>query len=291
MRTRFKDEVLDKQCEKDGYVIIRNFVGPEQVSKMKQVFDDFYQAPDFSTNLWNTLIMTDERVRQEINDRLMEQITPSLNKYFVDYFPPFGYFLTKPVDEAPREVDMHSDPSAVNEDKFAYFALWLPLVDVTRSNGCLYMIPGSQKLFTYPHVNGVDWPYAQLAKSLRKYAVDLPMKAGDLVIFSGKTLHGSYTNLSKEPRPVVGCGLVHPDTEMVYHYYDKENNLVKTYDVEPLFYFRGDYSEPVGRHPLRGSFTYTPPVITEKVVKQFYAENAGKSNSLLNLIRRLGVNI
>jgi ectoine hydroxylase-related dioxygenase (phytanoyl-CoA dioxygenase family) len=289
MRVRFKDEALDKQLEEDGYIVIKNWLTAEQVAKMKQVFDDYYQAPEFSTNLWNTLIMTDEEVRQKINDRLIETINPVLSKYFSDYFQPFGYFLTKPVDVAPREVGLHSDSSAVNEDKYGYLAIWLPLVDVTRSNGCMYMVPKSQKLFTYGQPFSMEWPYPKLVKSLKKYAVDLPMKAGDMLIFSGKTLHGSHPNHSKDPRPVVGTGLVRPDTEMLYYYYDTENNLVKTYEVEPFFYFRGEYSEPVGRYPLKGSYTFNPPEVSEKTIKQFYAKSTVKSKGILNFIRRLGI--
>ena len=287
MRVKFKDEALDKQLEEDGYIVIKNWLSAEQVANMRQVFEDHYQAPEFQTNLWNTLIMTDADVKQKINDLLMDEIKPSLDKYFSDYFPPFGYFLTKPVDAQAREVGLHSDSSAVNEDKYGYLAIWLPLVDVDKNNGCMYMVPRSQQLFTYEQPFSMEWPYPQLVDPLKKYAVDIPMKAGDMLIFSGKTLHGSHPNLSKDPRPVVGCGLVRPDTEMLYYYYDKENNLVKKYEVEPLFYFRGDYRLPDNQYPLKGSFTFDPPKVSEKAIKQFYSDDTAKSNSILAFFRRL----
>jgi ectoine hydroxylase-related dioxygenase (phytanoyl-CoA dioxygenase family) len=290
-RSRFKDAELDKQLEDDGYVVVRNCFTPEQVAKMKQVFTDTYRAPEYSTNLWNTLIMTTDEEREEINIRLMEQINPALSEHFTDYFPPFAYFLTKPVDTQPREVVMHSDSSAVNENKYGYLAIWIPLVDVDKSNGCMYMIPGSQKLFTYEQPFAIEWPYPQLADALKKYAVDLPMKAGDLLIFSGKTIHGSYPNAAAVPRPVVGCGLVTPDTEMLYYYYDQPNNLIKTYEVEPLFYFRAGYKEALSNYSLKESYTFNPPVISEKAIKQFYAGKSGKTEGFFSsFFRKLGIN-
>jgi hypothetical protein len=291
-RARFKDENLEKQFEKDGYVLIRNWVSDEQVNKMRQVFKDRYKAPDFSTNIWNTLIMADESVRREVSDRLLQQLSPSIDKYFYDYMETFAYFLTKPVDEAPREVALHSDSSAVNEEKYEYLAIWLPLVDVDKNNGCMYIIPGSQKLFTYEQPFAIDWPYPDLAKPLKKYAIDLPMKAGDLLIFSGKTLHGSYPNRSKDARPVVGSGIIHPETEMLYFYYDQEKNMVKVYEVDPWFYFRNEYNEPIGKYTFKKSYPFAPPEISQTEIKSFFLENPVKTtNSPWGFLSRFGINV
>jgi hypothetical protein len=290
LRARFKDTALEAKFEKDGYMIIRRWVTDEQVKKMLKVFDDCYKAPDFSTNIWNTLIMADESVRREVSERLMEQIKPSIDEYFFDYMHTFAYFLTKPVDEAPREVIMHSDSSAVNEEKFDYLAIWLPLVDVTKENGCMYIVPESQKLFTYEQPFAAEWPYPQLAPALKKYAIDLPMKAGDLLIFSGKTLHGSYPNYSNNARPVVGSGLIQPATETCYYYLDREKNTIKTYVVDPWFYFKNQYDDPIGKYPLKKSFAYNPPQISERNIKSFFNKTRPKKG-LSGLLQKIGINL
>jgi ectoine hydroxylase-related dioxygenase (phytanoyl-CoA dioxygenase family) len=291
IRARFKSKELDEQFEKDGYVIIRNCIGEEQLAKMLELFDEFYEAPKMRTNIWNTL-MIEEKKRQIINERIMEQIHSSIEKHFYDYVFSYNYFLTKPVDEESRDLPLHSDASAVNEDKYHYLLIWLPLIDVDKKNGCIYMIPGSQKLFTYVQPFWADWPYPHLEKQLKEHALDLPMKAGDLLLFSPKTIHGSYPNRTNNPRPVVGSGLVHPDTEMYFHHLNKDQNLIKVYEVDFWFYYRNQFGEPAkDAYPLKKSFAFNPPEVTPQMVKQFFKENPVKGKSRFSLLRKLGLNL
>jgi len=145
-RARFKDDVLDKQFEKDGYAVIRNFIDSGQVERMLAVFNETYQDPSSTSNLWNHLALLSESERIAVSERLMEHIRPSVERHFYDCETFFSFFLTKPTNQAPSEVPIHSDSSAVNEDKYEYITTWMPLIDVTRKNGCLYVIPRSKKL-------------------------------------------------------------------------------------------------------------------------------------------------
>ena len=288
MRTRFKDEALDNQFEKDGYIVIPNWVNADQISNMKAVLNDGQRELVLGENILNTLLLEDKEMRNEISERLMAQLRPSIDAYFSDYLPYFGYSLIKP--SSPNMVNIHRDASVLNEDKFEYITMWLPLEDVNKENGCIFVFPESQKLFTYEVPIGVDWPYPQLTNTLLKYAVDLPMNAGDLLLFSGKTLHGSYPNQSKGSRQVIASVLLHPDTEMLFYYYDRNNNLIKTYEVDPWFYFRNEFDDPNGKYPLKREYNFNPPMVTERAIKEFYEKKALKTNLLSNFLRRLGVN-
>ena len=168
LRARFKNAELDAQLEKDGYLLIRSWVDKDHIAKMREVFDEFYKAPDFSTNLFNTLIMVAEKERKMISDRLMELLKPFMEQYLYNYEPTFGYFQTKPVNKELRELPLHGDSSAVNEAKYDYHTIWLPLVDVDKNNGCIYLIPGSRRLFTYEQPFAILWPYPHLEKQLKK---------------------------------------------------------------------------------------------------------------------------
>ncbi|HEU4367468.1 MAG TPA: phytanoyl-CoA dioxygenase family protein [Methylomirabilota bacterium] len=83
--------------------------------------------------------------------------------------------------------------------------LWLPLVDVDESNGCLLLVPGSQRLGALPvrvrdalnerrnanetlEIDGVE---AVLA---RHAAVSVPAAAGDALVFHTYLLHRSQPN-------------------------------------------------------------------------------------------------
>jgi ectoine hydroxylase-related dioxygenase (phytanoyl-CoA dioxygenase family) len=291
LRARFKDEKLDEQFDKEGYILIRNWANATQVAKMKELFNTCYQAPEYSTNIFNTLSIASEELKTKISNGILEQLLPLFENDFYDYESIVRFFLTRPTGGEQQEVALHSDSSTINEAKFEYMTLWLPLVDTEKSNGCMYIIPGSQKLFTYEIPFNTKWPYPQLDKILKKYKLDLPMKAGDVLLFSNKTIHGSYHNFSEDPRPVVGSILTHPASEMWFNYLNTEKNVVTTYKVDAQFYLGRDFGEPnSGKFPFIRSYEFNPPEVTPEMIKQFFKENPVKHKGRFALLRRLGWN-
>lgn len=76
-------------------------------------------------------------------------------------------------------------------------------VDTDLTNGALHVIPGTHRLGVLGHVDtsshlGLDekqWPWEK--------ALPIVGKAGDAIFFHVKTVHGSKSNFSKAPRPVM----------------------------------------------------------------------------------------
>jgi phytanoyl-CoA hydroxylase len=76
-------------------------------------------------------------------------------------------------------------------------------IDTDLNNGALYVIPGTHNLGVLDHVDtsshlGLDekqWPWER--------AVPIIGKAGDAIFFHVKTVHGSKSNHSHAPRPVM----------------------------------------------------------------------------------------
>jgi hypothetical protein len=287
MRTKFKDELLDKQLEKDGYIVIPNWLTPGQIEDMKEVYADCNKHYQFDENILNTLLTPDKELKKKISEKLMEQMRPSIDKYFIDYMPFFSYFLIKP--HSTYWVNFHRDSSVFIEDRFEYLTIWLTLDDVDVNNGCIFILPESQKLFTYPVPISEKWPYLHLSDTLKKYAVDVPMKAGDLLIFHEKTLHGSYPNLSGSPRHVVSSALMHPDTQMLFYAYNTDSNIVDAFEVDASFYFEEDFRTPAGKYPLNKSFVYNPPKILPKEIESYYNNTPVKQNVFSSLLHWLGL--
>jgi hypothetical protein len=97
-------------------------------------------------------------------------------------------------------------------------------------------------------------------------------KAGDCVIYTDKTLHGSFINQTSDSRPVVHLGAHHPSYELLYYFYDEQTNEVRTYEVPADFYFHNDFSEPKERFKLHSRFQYNPPKLdTATVVRDLKA--------------------
>jgi phytanoyl-CoA hydroxylase len=74
-------------------------------------------------------------------------------------------------------------------------AATLYLDDAGPENGCLYVMPGSHKRGYIPHVHKGSH-HLPVDQYPLEAATPVPMKAGDLLIFSYLTIHGSTPNVS-----------------------------------------------------------------------------------------------
>jgi hypothetical protein len=79
--------------------------------------------------------------------------------------------------------------------------VWVPLVDVDERNGCLWVIPGSQRWGLLKGERGTDMnirTFEDVEK--RGTPQPVPMKRGDLLLFSNLTFHASKLNLTDRVR-------------------------------------------------------------------------------------------
>jgi len=77
---------------------------------------------------------------------------------------------------------------------------WIALDDIDEGNGCLWLVPGSQKLGPLPWV-----PTGKANKSRKinwnpEDAIPVPARAGDCVIFDRLTIHSSGENCTERHR-------------------------------------------------------------------------------------------
>ena len=87
------------------------------------------------------------------------------------------------------------------------------MTDTTRANGCLRVIPGShrRRLDLHdsipdahgPEIQSIDDRGNHPAFADRDDAVDLPLKAGDLVIADARLMHGAWPNQTDRRRTLV----------------------------------------------------------------------------------------
>ncbi len=93
-------------------------------------------------------------------------------------------------------------------DRTAQIALFLYMTDTTRENGCLRVIPGSHRqrhpLYALidahdPALAGVENPNDPAFAS-HPDEVDVPVKAGDVVIADARLVHGAHPNRSGTER-------------------------------------------------------------------------------------------
>ncbi len=109
-----------------------------------------------------------------------------------------------------QDCIMWGDPRAYSERPPMIFLMYY-LEDTTRQNGCLRLLAGSHRYRHVLHdmgeahtkdINRVDNPNDP---RFRDYAseVDVPVKAGDLVVGDARMFHATHENASIEQRTVI----------------------------------------------------------------------------------------
>jgi ectoine hydroxylase-related dioxygenase (phytanoyl-CoA dioxygenase family) len=205
--------------QKDGYCVVPNVLDAEMLAKVRQVsdrlLDGMSEADRAEQKSTGSLIsIYDEPFFAEL-------ITyePALkvlqNLGFVSSKFASGYVISKPPQSPP--LFWHQDWWGWN-DSCSYSGviqqvyLMYYLVDTSRHNGCLRAIPGSHRKRHQVH----DVTPEAHTTDLRRYddpqhpafqwvegEVDVPVKAGDLVIGDSRGLHAAHANHSDQRRTVI----------------------------------------------------------------------------------------
>jgi ectoine hydroxylase-related dioxygenase (phytanoyl-CoA dioxygenase family) len=266
----FKDPQLEQEINENGYVVIPGFLPEEDVQKLLAVYRGSHN--ERVIGCWNSLYDLPTGSGAELSAEITAVAKPHLAKLFDNWQFPIALFIVKNPGQEHASL-VHRDDTMHNEDEVQYRQCWVPLVDLTPENGALYMVPRSHKLFTDSRPMFAKWPYENLRPRLEKEFVTLYAKAGDLIVYLDKTLHGSYKNVGSETRPVFQGGIMHKDAVPLYTRYVAERNEVDIYQVDPEFFFNKEYMNPVidPKYPLIRTEKYQPTEITEAELEDFFA--------------------
>lgn len=110
--------------------------------------------------------------------------------------------------EIGGEVTPHQDSTFLYTEQPSAVGLWIPLVDITLKNGCLWFIPGSHKDKIYQRYvrNANGPPQLVLEGEIPKFDDNLYVpvlpKKGDCVVIHGSVIHKSGKNTSDKSRPI-----------------------------------------------------------------------------------------
>ena len=91
----------------------------------------------------------------------------------------------------------HQDNGYTYVEPQAYLTCWIALTDATPENGCISVMPGVHRDGTLAHR---DTPLGSECWGDDETAVDVPVVAGDVVVFSSLTPHATRANLTDEVR-------------------------------------------------------------------------------------------
>ncbi len=216
------------QYHQDGYLIIRNFLNADEVSKLYQVAIEDSMV---SKNAINVNDSTGKRSKLSLwykpgndtyglltrSERLVAATDALLDKNADGEGTEVCHFHSKLMQKEPRvggAWEWHQDYGYWYKNEFLLpdqmMSVMVAITDANPENGCLQVIKGSHKMGRVEHgfageQVGASHRYVDLAlKTMDLVYVEL--KAGDVLFFHINILHRSEANLSDKPRwSMISC--------------------------------------------------------------------------------------
>ncbi len=203
--------------QKDGFVIVKNFLQEEEISKLYSIAtgDDTLRKHAFDLNdqsgkktkltLWYTpgndaygLLTKSERMINSV-DKLLDGNSP------------ICHFHSKLMQKEPKvggAWEWHQDYGYWYKNEFLLpdqmMSVMIAITEANKENGCLQVIKGSHKMGRIEHgfageQVGASQHYVDLAlKTMELVYVEI--MPGDALFFHSNLLHRSEANLSEKPR-------------------------------------------------------------------------------------------
>lgn len=212
--TNFK---LQKSFHRNGYVVM-DFLDGEQTKALRNIYETFrHQHENIDIPFISTSHSNNKELIQSVDDAILNIVGPAIKKNIPDAQILFSNFLVKKCGQGSAS-DPHQDVTFVDESKYISYSIWIPLVDVNSTNGCMRVLSGSH-LF-YPNVrthSSANWIYSEVKSYILREMISCPMKKGQALVFSHALIHGSFPNQTPDNRisAVIAC---YPQGADLFHY-------------------------------------------------------------------------
>lgn len=283
----FKDEALEKQFNKYGYVIIKDFLDQEAIGRLWSVYRenaDVVTDRSFFISQWSNK----KEHKNRINMAVQEELVPRAQKYLNDYEAVFAVFGVK----HPKQdsgMYLHQDWSHVDETYFRTVNVWCPLLDLGEEHGPVHLVEGSHRLFdTW---RGVDIPDSFIdigAERLKNYLKNIILRAGDVIMWDHRIVHGSGVNTSDTTRVAAIVNMKPRNAKFYLFYADSYEKLSEIEVFEPPadFFTANDSANEPGlvkeRAILSHHFPYKRLEVSEKELQDFLTHEFGEEEYQFN---------
>jgi len=204
------------QLEREGYCLLEGVIDEAMLARLREVTDQALARQDAAHFARNRAQGSLIRVTEHPFMARLVAYGPMLAALARLGFPDpkwgSGFIISKPPHSPPlfwhQDARFWNHPISYSARTIQCF-LMIYLVDTTPRNGCLRVIPGSHlkrhrlhEALPDAHEDDLSRAedIAQLAFQRAEGEVDVPVKAGDVVMGSARLLHAAHGNQSDQRR-------------------------------------------------------------------------------------------
>ena len=274
MTPLLRDAALQQRFDRDGFVVVR-LLSSEQVQLLHGIYSETVTQGEI-TGLYESSRHKPYAINRIVNNAIQEQVGLAAEEIFLPCTIYGGTFMVKSHQDS-EVLPLHQDWSVVDEEQHATLFIWCPLVDVSVRNGGIFVLPGSHRWFRNLRSGSYPSNRYLLPAQLHAYVQDVPLLAGEALLYSDALFHGSHANNGPEDRVVVTARVT--DMEAPLLYFQKFSDAeVDVYRVTPEFYLThidklAKGLMPEGGPPLdRRPYTHVPVTnasLEEKILEHY----------------------
>ena len=268
---RLRNPALRNAFDRDGYVVV-DMLDASAIAALTALWDS--GADPIRRMPFNVTIMSeDSGYRAAVSAAVEDAVAPAAARLFANSRFVYGSFVVKPPAPGAGDgiVPLHQDPSFIDETAGDTCNIWIPLIDVDRSNGCLWVIPGSHRLNRRPRSNVVffRFPYPELHSEMMAATIPVPLRAGQAIVTAQTLFHGSAANVGPVTRCAVSA-VVAPANATLIHYFQPFGDLaapLEAFTVDRDFFCRHRMNERPEGDPLAVLPAQSDPITAEDVAR------------------------
>jgi len=231
MKTSLTPEQIE-QYQRDGCLIIEGFLTQDELDAMRQAVDEAVKkfgksrvagaehtaADDVDEDDYYSKVFVQKLNLWKYNDTIKGFfLNEELGKMMCDLEGIDGIRVwhDQTLQKAPwgNPTGWHLDNPYWSTHSRHAISIWIALDDATPDNGCLYYLPGTQKLATFDNANigaNMDAIFDVYPQFKDIEPVSAAMKAGSCGFHNGLTVHGAGPNMTPRWRRAMTCAYI-PD--------------------------------------------------------------------------------
>ncbi|MGI8915910.1 MAG: phytanoyl-CoA dioxygenase family protein [Chloroflexota bacterium] len=197
--------------ERDGFVVVPDIIPADELAVLNEELDRLSAIPANGAGPTRGGWIYAVAQRSELTRRFAAD-TRLLDLLDDVVYPGIAIHSSKLVTKLPQSTDIchwHQDEAFYTkpDDPTTYaqrrMSVWVPLQDTDERNGCLWVVPGSQRWGIDPWTmqeTGTCQKRINRVEYADEHAVPVAVRSGTVVLFSAYTWHHSKNNHTDQTR-------------------------------------------------------------------------------------------
>jgi ectoine hydroxylase-related dioxygenase (phytanoyl-CoA dioxygenase family) len=216
-----------EQLTEQGYTVV-DLLRPDEIAEAKRLVEKLGIDPKVGFYSMNcdaprNLAVEIDQALQLIGQSAVDRALPG-----------YRVFKAIPVVKGPlgnNPVELHQDWEYVDERHHRGLSVWCSLDGATSQDGGMSVIPGSHRWLPAHRGSGLGDPWCEVKEEIiDRGSVEVPVVAGQAVVYDNALLHHTPPNAGDEPRVVVAFAIAPPGAPVI-HIHSEDGVRAEVFEI------------------------------------------------------------